>query len=82
MDDDERAAIEAEGHDPDHPAVSQAREAAERTAHRADLTLPKLAVLLSAALAAGMEPTEVRGLGEVITPDYVAAHIGAVQSYT
>ena len=66
----------------DGAAAHAALDAAERTAHRADITLPKLAVLLSAALAAGMEPTQVRGLGEVITPDYVAAHIGAVQSYT
>ncbi|AMY56476.1 MULTISPECIES: hypothetical protein [Nocardiaceae] len=33
MDDDERAAIEAEGHDPDHPAVSQALEQVKRTLH-------------------------------------------------
>ncbi|MCJ0894677.1 hypothetical protein [Rhodococcus sp. ARC_M5] len=44
--------------------------------------LAALAGLLSAALAAGMEPTQVQGIGRVITPDYVADHIGAVQSYT
>lgn len=66
----------------DGAAARAALEAAERTAHRADLTLPRLAGLLSAALAAGMEPTQVQGIGRVITPDYVADHIGAVQSYT
>lgn len=66
----------------DGVAARAAIDAAEHTAHRADITLPRLAALLSAALTAGMSPTDVQGLGNVITPDYVATHIGRVQSYT
>ncbi|MDZ7931317.1 MAG: DUF4192 domain-containing protein [Rhodococcus sp. (in: high G+C Gram-positive bacteria)] len=66
----------------DGVAARSAIDAAEHTAHRADITLPRLAALLSAALTAGMSPTDVQGLGNVITPDYVATHIGRVQSYT
>lgn len=63
-------------------AAHAALEAAQRTAGRANITLPRLAALLSAALHAGMPPETIKGLCEVVTPDYVAAHIGRVQSYT
>ncbi|WP_176458627.1 MULTISPECIES: hypothetical protein [unclassified Rhodococcus (in: high G+C Gram-positive bacteria)] len=33
MDHDERAAIRADGHDPDHPAVSDALDQVKRTLH-------------------------------------------------
>ena len=34
MDDDERAAIRADGHDPDNPAVSQALDQVKRTLYQ------------------------------------------------
>ena len=66
----------------DGAAAQEALEAAQRTAERANVTLPILAALLSGALSVGMPPQTIKGLCEVITPDYVAAHIGRVQSYT
>ncbi|CCQ18032.1 putative uncharacterized protein [Rhodococcus sp. AW25M09] len=66
----------------DGAAAHAALQAAERTAERANVPLPSLTGILLRVLNAGMPPEEVRGIGAVITPDYIAAHIGAVQSYT
>ena len=66
----------------DGAAAHAALQAAERTAERANVPLPSLTGILLRVLNAGMPPEEVRGIGGVITPDYIAAHIGTVQSYT
>lgn len=66
----------------DGAAANIALDAAERTAERANITLPSFTTLLRRALRAGMPPVDVKEISHAITPDYVATHIGRVQSYT
>ncbi|OZD12077.1 hypothetical protein CH248_29185 [Rhodococcus sp. 06-156-4a] len=66
----------------DGATAAIAIEAAEREADTASIPVPSLARLLRAALDGGAPPKLISDVIAVITPQYVAEHIGRVQSYT
>ncbi|OZC62794.1 hypothetical protein CH267_00075 [Rhodococcus sp. 06-621-2] len=66
----------------DGATASMAIDAVETDAAREGRTVPSFAALMRRALDAGMPPKMLASIGDAITPEYVAAHIGRVQSYT
>ncbi|WP_037140580.1 DUF4192 family protein [Rhodococcoides fascians] len=62
-------------------AANAAIEAVESTARIHGFAVPSFTALLTRALNAGMPPHEVAAIADAITPQYVAEHIGRVQSY-
>lgn len=62
-------------------AANAAIDAVETTAHSHGFAVPSFTALLTRALNAAMPPHEVAAIAGAITPQYVAEHIGRVQSY-
>ncbi|OZE92947.1 hypothetical protein CH299_29000 [Rhodococcus sp. 14-2686-1-2] len=62
-------------------AASIAIEAVEAAATASGTDIPSLTALISRAMRAGMPPKQVATIADEITPDYIATHIGRVQSY-
>jgi hypothetical protein len=65
----------------DGAAVNAAIEEVENVAQRHGLPVPSFTQLITTAIGAGMPPRDVATIADVITPAYVAEHIGRVQSY-
>lgn len=66
----------------DGTAANIAMDTIEAAAAHDGTAVPSLTALLSRAMHAGMPPKQVATIADEITPDYIAAHIGRVQSYT